>query len=284
VNPLGIPSPAWLGFVVLVGALIGSFLNVCISRWPMELSVISPRSRCPSCQHPIAWYENIPVLSYIALRGRCRSCRRPISLQYPAVEVVVAIGWGAAFFAFPNAYTALRVAVLGTILLGIAVTDLQHYVIPDGFTVFGLLWMCVTPLLAILLGDHDGSGGVFATPYETLLGACVGAGAISIIGWLGEVALKRDAMGFGDVTLMAVIGAALGPARTFLTIVLGAALGAGIFLLIVFPITWFRSRRAGRPFEPPLVPFGVFLAPAAMISLLWGYRVLVWYLARMGIV
>src|SRR5262249_10860038 len=113
--------------------------------------------------------------------------------------------------------------------------------------------------------------------------ACVGAGAIGIIGWLGEVVLKRDAMGFGDVTLMAVVGAALGPSRTVFTIILGAALCAGLFLIIGFPVALVQSRRAGRAFEAPLVPFGVFLAPAAMISLVWGGRILRWYLLRMGI-
>lgn len=277
--------PLWvpLVFVFVMGAVIGSFLNVCIARWPMELSVMAPRSHCPRCQRPIAWYENIPILSYVALRGRCHGCRLRISPQYLVIELTIALGWVAAFVLFPEPFTALRVAVFGTILVGIAVTDLQAYVIPDGFTVFGLLWMCGTPIVAVLLGDRTGSGGVFAMPYDTLIGACVGAGVVSIIGWLGEVALKREAMGFGDVTLMAVIGAALGPSRTLLTVVLGAALGAAVFLFAVFPVAWIRSRRTGKPFEPPLVPFGVFLAPAAMLALLWGDRAIAWYLARMGI-
>ena len=109
------------------------------------------------------------------------------------------------------------------------------------------------------------------------MGACVGAGAIAIIGWLGELALKKEAMGFGDVTLMAMVGAYLGPGRTLLTIFIGAFLGAVGFLAIVYPICWMRARRAGVPFAPPLVPFGVFLAPAALIALLWGTRMMDWY-------
>ena len=126
-------------------------------------------------------------------------------------------------------------------------------------------------------------GGGFANPYDALIGACVGAGAISIIGWLGEVVLKKEAMGFGDVTLMAVVGAAVGPGRTLLTVFFGASLGAVVFLVFVLPYTWVRSRRKQVPFEPPLVPFGVFLAPAALVALLWGYRLIAWYLGRIGL-
>jgi leader peptidase (prepilin peptidase) / N-methyltransferase len=164
------------------------------------------------------------------------------------------------------------------VLAGIAVTDALYYLIPDGFTVFGLIWILATSVLAALAG----SPGLFASPYDALLGACVGAGAISIVGWLGEVALKKEAMGFGDVTLMAVVGAALGPARTLLTVFVGAAVGAVVFLVVVVPIVWLRSKRLGRPFEMPLVPFGVFLAPAALITLLLGNRLIAWYLARLA--
>jgi leader peptidase (prepilin peptidase)/N-methyltransferase len=243
----------------------------------MELSVVAPRSRCPRCQRPIAWYENIPVFSWVALRGRCRGCQLPISAQYPAVEVAIALLWFWAFAMFP-VLLALRVAMFATMLAGIAVTDALYYLIPDGFTVFGLIWILVTSVLASLVG----SPGLFASPYDAVLGACVGAGAISIVGWLGEVALKKEAMGFGDVTLMAVVGAALGPARTLLTVFVGAAVGAVVFLVFVIPIVWLRSKRLGRSFETPLVPFGVFLAPAAFITLLWGNRLISWYLARLA--
>jgi len=277
--PVGIPPWMWWGTVALWGALIGSFLNVCISRWPMELSVVAPRSRCPRCQRPIAWYENVPIASWIVLRGRCRGCRLPISVQYPAVELAIALVWVAAFATSPSPLTALRVAVFVTILVGVAVTDALYYLIPDGFTVFGLCWIFVLSVVGVLLGDRGG----FAVPYDALIGACVGAGAISIIGWIGEVILKKEAMGFGDVTLMAVVGAALGPPRTLLTIFVGATVGAVVFMLVVIPASWIRSRRAGVPFEAPLVPFGVFLAPAAVVTFLWGNRLITWYLARIGL-
>ena len=177
--------------VLLWGALIGSFLNVCIARWPMELSVVAPRSRCPRCQRPITWYENIPVLSWIALRGRCRGCRLPISAQYPAVEVAVALLWLGSFAMFPSPFTAFRVAVFATVLAGVAVTDVLYYLIPDGFTVFGLGWVFATSVIAVFVGD---SGG-FAAPFDALLGACVGAASSRSSGRLGEVVLKKEAMG-----------------------------------------------------------------------------------------
>ena len=266
-------SSLFLAFVFFVGASIGSFLNVCIARWPRELSVVAPRSRCPSCGHEIAWFENVPLLSWIALRGRCRGCGNPISTVYPLVELVVGLGWLAAAIEFGLTFTALRVAVFGTALLGIALTDAEHYLIPDGFTVFGFVWGLVAAGLAPLLGETE----LFAGMYQALIGGCVGAGAIAIAGWLGELAFRKEAMGFGDVTLMAMAGAHLGPERTLLTIFLGALLGAVTFLGIVFPLEWIRSRRRAVEFDPPLVPFGVFLAPAAMIALLWGSDLIDWY-------
>lgn len=266
----------WFALIFLTGAAVGSFLNVCIARWPENLSVVRPRSRCPRCQRQIAWYENVPLVSWIALRARCAGCKLPISVQYPAVELAIAIGWLIAFLVFPVWLTALRVAVFGTILAGIAVTDVKHYVIPDGFTVFGLIWVLVTAFAGAILDLPS----PFASPYDALIGACVGAGVISIIGWLGEVILSKEAMGFGDVTLMAVVGAAVGPKRALLAVFVGAGLGAVIFLGVVLPVAWIRGRRAAVPFETPLVPFGVFLAPAALLTLLYGDWMIGWYLMR----
>jgi leader peptidase (prepilin peptidase) / N-methyltransferase len=282
----------FLTMAFLVGACVGSFLNVCIARWPRELSVVRPGSRCPSCGHRLRWYENIPLASWIALRGRCRCCREPISIQYPAVELAVALGWLAAFWHFGLGLEALRVAVFGSILLGIAITDARHYLIPDGFTLFGLLWVLAMSLAGFFLAEPSH----FATPYDALLGACAGAGMIAIVGWLGEVALRREAMGLGDVTLMAFVGAAVGPARSLATVFVGATLAAAVFLGVVYPvIAWTRRTKphrrvpqqtelalgarngsAAAPLDAPLVPFGVFLAPAAMVTLLWGDALLSW--------
>ena len=263
----------FLAFVV--GACVGSFLNVCIIRWPAERSIVRPRSRCTRCGHQLSWFENLPIVSWLALRARCRCCDERISAQYPLIELTVAIGWMLAVRSFGPSFDALRVAVVGTTLLGIAVTDAKHYLIPDGFTLFGLLWVIVTSIVAYFWVGSS----LFASPYEALVGACTGAGMIAIVGWLGEVATKREAMGLGDVTLMAFVGGAVGPARALVTVFVAAGIGAVAFLGIVYPIAWLRRSRAGEQtelalggegVEMPLVPFGVFLAPAALVTLLWG--------------
>lgn len=273
----------------LVGAAIGSFLNVCIARWPFEQSVIRPPSRCPRCETPIKWYDNVPILGWIRLGGKCRNCRAPISVVYPAVELLVALGWVLSALTYGPTLTAVRVAVFGTIMLGIAVTDAKHYLIPDGFTVFGLVFVLATAVYSGMRGEFT----PFAMPWEAIIGACVGAGAIRIVGWLGEVALKKEAMGMGDETLMAVVGAALGPGRSLLVIFLGAAVGAITFLLVVYPVMRLRGGRGEAQIELPLgerqaalphVPYGVFLAPAAMLALVFGQQLLDWYLSRvMGV-
>lgn len=270
-------SSIWLTAAFIIGAAVGSFLNVCIVRWPHELSIVRPPSRCTRCGHRISWYENIPIFSWIALRGRCRCCDESISVMYPAIELTVAIGWLAAVWYLGPTFDALRVAIVGTTLLGVAVTDARHYLIPDGFTLFGLAFALLASVGAALWGAES---AIFAGPYDALIGACAGAGLVAIVGWLGEVAMKKEAMGLGDVTLMAFAGAALGPGRALFTVFVGAALGAVTFLAVVYPIAWARRSRLqpqtelalGTPaaFEPPMVPFGVFLAPATLITLLWG--------------
>ena len=270
---------AILAFAML-GACFGSFLNVCVSRWPAGLSVVRPASRCPKCEREIRWHENVPVLGWLRLRGRCAGCALPISVEYPLVELGVALLWAGAAYVGGGGLDSVRLATFATLMLGITLTDAKHYVIPDGFTVFGFLFVLVTSVVAFFNG---GGETWFAAPIDAFYGACAGAGFIAIIGWLGEVALKKEAMGFGDATLMAVVGAALGPLRSIITVFVAAALGAAAFLLVVYPISWLRARRDGREFEPPLVPFGVFLAPAAVAMLLAGQSLLGWGSTLLGV-
>ncbi len=276
-------------FVFLAGASFGSFLNVCIGRWPDGLSVVAPRSRCPKCGHQIKASENIPILSWLMLRGRCSSCGERISIQYPIVELLVGLMWLGVYFEFGLSFTAFRVAVFATVLLGIAITDAKHFLIPDGFTVFGVFFVLLSALVALYLGEAY----PFARLWDATLGMCVGAGAISIVGWLGEVALKRPAMGFGDVTLMAVVGAAVGPTRAFLTIFIAALLAPIILLGIVYPLSSRGLADDKGQTELPLeegggwrkreLPFGVFLAPAALITLFFGEAIIGWYLRISGL-
>ena len=268
-------------YAFVFGLCVGSFLNVCIARWPRELSVVRPRSRCPGCGHQLSWFENIPLVSWVALRARCRHCGEPISAIYPAVELLVGVLWAYCVYRYGPTFTALRLGLFLTLLLGVAITDLQHYLIPDGFTITGLIVMLAGALVAPFVGESE----IFAGPFDALVGACAGAGLIAIVGWLGEAALGREAMGMGDMTLMAFVGAALGPARSIATVFVGATIGAIAFLAIVYPIAMLRRGRtasqtelpldAGQPsLRLPLVPFGVFLAPAAAVMLLWGDRLL----------
>jgi leader peptidase (prepilin peptidase)/N-methyltransferase len=276
-------------YVFVVGAAMGSFLNVCIGRWPEGLSVVKPRSRCPKCGHQIKASENVPILSWIVLRGRCSGCNERISIQYPIVELIVGIIWLLAYFHFGLSFTAFRVAVFATVLLGIALTDAKYFLIPDGFTVFGVFFMLVTAMVALYLGDWE----PFVKPWDAVLGMCVGAGAISIVGWLGEVWLKRPAMGFGDVTLMAVVGAAIGPARSLLTIFLAAALAPVVLLAIVYPLSargladdkgqTELALDTGGGWRKRELPFGVFLAPAGFIALMHGDAIINWYLRISGL-
>jgi leader peptidase (prepilin peptidase)/N-methyltransferase len=276
-------------YVFAIGAAVGSFLNVCIGRWPEGLSVVRPRSRCPKCGHQIKASENIPILSWLMLRGRCSNCRERISIQYPIVELLVGLLWLSIYFHFGITFTAFRIATFATVLLGIAITDAKHFLIPDGFTVFGLFFILLTGLVALYLGEAE----PFARPWDAVLGMCVGAGAISIVGWLGEVWLKRPAMGFGDVTLMAVVGAAVGPTRSLLTIFIGAVLAPIVLLGVVYPLSargladdkgqTELALESGGAWRKKELPFGVFLAPAGLIALLHGDAIIAWYLRISGL-
>ncbi len=238
----------------LFGAAVGSFLNVCVHRWPIDESVVTPRSRCPACGAAIAWYDNIPVLSWLLLRGRCRRCGAPISPQYPAVELATALIWAAAVVRLGPGWEALRIAFFLTVLLGIALTDVRHYIIPNEFSLGGLV--CG---LALALAP----GGI--SPLRSLEGAALGLGLLWGVAVVGEWIFHKPAMGMGDVKMMAMVGAFLGPAGVLLTIFLGALLGTVVF----GPISW----RTGR-----LVPFGVFLALGAAVAVTWGGMLVDWYL------
>ena len=276
-------------YVFAVGAAIGSFLNVCIGRWPEGLSVIKPRSRCPKCGHQIKASENIPILSWLMLRGKCSNCHERISIQYPIVELLVGLIWLDTYGHLGLSFTAFRAAVFVTVLLGIAITDAKHFVIPDGFTVFGLFFILLTSFIALYLRESE----PFAGPWDAILGMCVGAGAISIVGWLGEVWLKRPAMGFGDVTLMAVVGAAVGPVRSLLTIFIAAVLAPIVLLGVVYPLSargladdkgqTELALEVGGGWRKRELPFGVFLAPAALIALAHGDAIIAWYLRISGL-
>lgn len=237
----------------LVGSLIGSFLNVCIVRLPLEQSVVRPRSRCPRCGAQIVWFDNIPVLSWLILRGRCRHCHEPISVQYPLIEALVAGLWAAAAWWYGVTVDGLTAALFGTILLGIAVTDAGHYLIPDEYTWGGLA-------LGLLLALRGGVAGLLMAA----VGAAVGFALLYGIAWAGERVFREEAMGGGDIKMMTMVGTFVGWKGVLLTLFGGALLGTLVFI----PLT-IRKRR--------LVPFGVFLAAAGALTFVFGEAIVRWY-------
>ncbi len=245
----------WI-YAAFLGLCIGSFLNVCISRWPEGLSVISPRSRCPSCGSGIAWYDNVPLFSYLFLAGRCRACGERISPIYPAIELAVAMIWLTAVVRYGVSFEALRLAIFFTLLLGIAATDARYYIIPDQFSIGGLV-------IGLLLSVAP--GGI--TAVSAVTGAALGFGLLYLTAVVGERLLKKPAMGGGDIKMIAMIGAFLGPVGVLLSIFIGALVGVIIFTPI--------SLKTGR-----LVPFGIFLAVGAAVTDVWGSDLVGWYQSR----
>jgi leader peptidase (prepilin peptidase)/N-methyltransferase len=246
-------DPLIVGGALLVGLAFGSFLNVCIVRLPHDGSLLRPPSSCPHCRARIAWRDNIPVVSWLLLRGRCRHCGGPISAQYPLIELLVGVLWAGAAFAWGLTLHALAGAVLGTILLGIAVTDARHMLIPDEFTWGGLV-----------LGLAFALGGGGPALVQALLGAAAGFALLYAIAVIGEWVFKEEAMGGGDIKMMAMIGAFVGWQGVLLTVFLGALLGTLIFV----PLTLRKKR---------LVPFGVFLAVGAAAAFVAGDAIVTWY-------
>ena len=250
------PGPVGVAFGALLGALIGSFLNVCILRWGAEPkeSIVRPSSHCPRCGRGLAWYENIPVLSWLLLRARCRGCGEPISIMYPLIELATALIWGYMVWRHGLTLEALRGAVFGTILLGIAMTDARNYIIPDEFTWGGLI-------LGLLFSLAGGLPGLL----HALLGAAVGFGLLWVVGRVGTWVFKEDAMGGGDIKMMAMVGSFLGWPGVLLTIFLGALAGSLVFVPLML---------AG---QKKLVPFGIFLSIGAAIAYEFGPAILAWY-------
>ena len=249
-----------VGFEIIVaalfGAMFGSFLNVCIIRWGAEpkQSVVRPPSRCPRCGRGLAWYDNIPVISWLILRARCRGCGEPISVQYPLIELAMAGIWAYMAWRYGVTLETLRGAVFTTILLGIAMTDARAYIIPDEFTWGGLV-------IGLLFSLASGVTGLGAS----VLGAAVGFGVLWLVGIAGTWVFREDAMGGGDIKMMAMVGAFLGWHGVLLTIFLGALLGSLVFVPLL--LTGHKK----------LVPFGIFLSMGAAISYLFGPALIGWY-------
>jgi leader peptidase (prepilin peptidase)/N-methyltransferase len=275
-----LPFPLALAFVAVLGAMIGSFLNVVIHRLPREESIVFPNSRCPACGAAIKPYDNIPVLSYALLRGRCRACGSPISARYPAVELLVA-----ALFALTFWHDRVTLALPFDLVFVAAVTalvfiDAEHMILPDVITLpgvgFALIARALVPNLYGLGFLFDGA--MRGMPDWTvslagaLFGALVGGGSLWLMGFLWEKLRGVEAMGLGDIKMMFMVGAYLGWAHTALTIFLAVIVGSlvGISLMIA------RRERDMRM----LLPFGIFLGVGALVSLFAGHAIIAWYVGR----
>jgi leader peptidase (prepilin peptidase)/N-methyltransferase len=255
--------PHWLvwSYAGVVGAALGSFLNVCVHRWPLGQSVVRPRSRCPGCGREIAWHDNVPVLGWLLLRGRCRGCGSRISAQYPLIELLVGLIWAGAVALLGPSVEALRMAAFLTILLGIALTDARHMLIPDQFSLGGA---------ALGLALAAVPGGFPFT--RALTGALAGYVFLWIVKLAAEKAFRKPALGVGDIHMMALVGAFVGISGVLLTLLLGSVLG----LLIGVPLTWWRGRLK---VMGTYLPLGVFLAMGAAVAFVWGEAIVAWYLA-----
>ena len=284
-SPLGIPLPIACVLIGVLGAMIGSFLNVVIHRLPRDQSIVFPNSTCPGCRAPIAAYDNIPVLSFIILRGRCRQCRAPISARYPAVEALTAflfaaVAWRGGFsvaLPFDLLFTAAMVALV--------FIDAENMILPNAITYPGILFALIARLaIPYLAGptrlDDLAHLSAIVPPslpmgIVSLIGAAIGAlaggGSLWLMGFIWEKLRGVEAMGLGDVKMMIMVGAYLGWRLTVLTILLAVFSGSLIGIAMM--------ARRGRNLQM-MLPFGVFLGIGAIVSLLLGTRIVEWYASQ----
>ena len=246
---------------LLFGLLIGSFLNVCIYRWPRDLSVVRPRSHCPSCEKAIAWYDNIPLVSFALLGGRCRCCRARIPLRYPAVEAMT----GLLFFHFVRTLgptpAAAKMCVFAAALVALMFSDLEERILPDeltlGGTLAGLVFALAVPTpddgVRWLLGLH----GVVDSLAGSALGAILPPACLWTAGWLYRKVRHREGLGFGDVKLVAMAGSFLGLYGAVLTLLGGSIAGSILGYAYI--------RATGKDPATYELPFGAFLGATALV-------------------
>jgi len=257
-----LPRP-WLGaFGVLIGLMIGSFLNVVIYRVPREMNISTPRSRCPFCGNLIVWYRNVPVLSWILLRGKCGDCAAPISWRYPLVEATTGLLFGAALYRWGVSWSALASMIFGAAMLVLALIDYDFKILPNVITLPGILVGFALALVDPRVGWIDSAIGIAA-----------GGGLLYAVAWIYLKLRDQQGMGMGDVKMIAMIGAFVGWQGVLLTIFLGSFFGSVVGLTLM--------RIKGREWDYAL-PFGTFLALAAVIVDWGGTELLAWYWGLLG--
>jgi leader peptidase (prepilin peptidase) / N-methyltransferase len=278
-----IPLPLTYVVVGILGAIIGSFLNVVIHRLPREESIVLPGSRCPECGATIAFYDNVPVMSYLLLGGRCRACKTHISARYPAVEALTAFLWVAVAWHDGLTFVLPFDLVFVTAVTALIFIDAEHMLLPNAITYPGIAFSVIArvtlPYLTgrphfddldmLLNGMLAGMPLWAASLVGAFIGALVGGGSLWLMGWTWEKLRGIEAMGLGDVKMMFMVGAYLGWRLTILNIFLGVLSGSliGIFLML----------RQGKRDMRMLLPFGVFLGIGAIVALLVGSQMIEWY-------
>jgi leader peptidase (prepilin peptidase)/N-methyltransferase len=282
-NALAVPLPLAGVFAGILGAIIGSFLNVVIHRVPREQSIVFPNSACPSCQRTLRPYDNIPILSFIVLRGRCRFCHAAISMRYPIVEALTALLFAAVVFHDGVSLALPFDLAFAAALTALIFIDAEHMILPNAITypgiVFALLARMVLPYLAGAQQLDDLPGLLLRVPpmlplwsvslIGAVIGALVGGGSLWLMGFIWEKLRGIEAMGLGDVKMMFMVGAFLGWRLAILTIFFGVFSGslAGIAVML----------KRGRKNMQMMLPFGIFLGAGAIASLFVGHRIVEWY-------
>ncbi len=261
----------------LFGLLIGSFLNVCIRRWPAEESVISPRSRCPHCRHTIAWFDNVPILSYLLLRGRCRRCAARISPRYPLVELTNAALYAVIAERGGWSPESAKMMLFASMMIVLFYTDLAERILPDEITVGGgVIGVALSPFLpldagladiAFLLLSKDPEPWLRSLA-ESALGAVLFGGVLFLIGEIYFRLRSIDGLGLGDVKMAAMIAAFWGVPQALLVLIAGSIAAATTGVLIVLI--------AGKDWKYAL-PFGSYLAAASVPAMFWTRDILTWY-------
>jgi leader peptidase (prepilin peptidase) / N-methyltransferase len=266
----------------LFGAIVGSFLNVCIYRIPAGQSIVRPGSHC-ACGTPIAWYDNIPILSWLILRGRARCCGRRFSVRYPALELLTALLFLACWLLLPPARAVCGMVLVSALVCAMFI-DLDHMIIPDVFTIgLGVLGLTLSFLVPSLHGEHSGLFVVDSLRSGTaaLQGMFIGSGLVLWIALIAEAVLKKEAMGFGDVKLVGALGAFTGWQGTVTAVFGGAIVGTVWFAVALLwqklagksaPAAMKAETPEGQPAELGFgvqVPYGPMLAIAGVLHYLW---------------
>src|SRR5204863_4574857 len=245
-----------LVWLVLLGLAIGSFLNVCIHRVPLRKSVVSPGSRCPACGYELTWADNIPVASYAMLGGRCRSCRSPISIRYPIVELITMAVFVLHYAVFGADLILIPRLMLACAMIVLFAIDLEHHLLPNVITLPGI---AIGFLFSLLFAPG---------PVSSLVGLLLGGGSLWLIGEAYYRYSGQEGMGGGDVKMLAMIGAFLGWKLVLVTLVFSSITGALAGIAVI------ASRRGDLRYA---LPYGTFLALAALVASLYGDRIVAWY-------